>query len=161
MNFKQKKYIMTLKTLTFLIPLLFLISSCKSDDPVTPPPSGEVLLAEVTGDSVGTSGGSSTRASSISSQTLNFIDRDYMRITMIYSGNNNQSNSKFTISYLQDTNEVVVYNGNNLNYTTTETILDTTFISPRVNSNFIYRINTFSPGGTSYLKFRDLKIYKK
>ena len=153
---------MKLAKTVLTIVMLVIISGCSNDDPVNSnPPTGEVLLAQISGDSVGVSNGSSTKIGSITSQSLDFTDRDNIRITFHYSGTANISTSPFSIYYTQDTTDVEIFNGNNLNYSTTEQFKDTTFASPRVNKHLIYRINTFSISGFSYLKFRDLKIYKK
>jgi len=152
---------MKLTKTVLTIVIIVIISGCSKDDPVSPPQTGEVLVAELAGDSAGTTNGSSTKIGSISGQSLNFTDRDNIRITFYYSGTANNSTSPFNISYVQDTSEVNVFNGLNLNYSTTEQFKDTTFASPRVNASFRYLINTFNLSGFSYIKFRDLKIYKK
>ncbi len=138
-----------------------LYSGCSSDDTVTPPPNtGEVLLAEVSGDSVGISSGSSTKSLSITGNTLNFTDRDSARLTFYYSGENNSSTEPMTISYDSGPSNIVIYNAVSLNILPTEQYADITIASPKVNQFFKYKINTVSPG-FSYFKFRDLKIYKK
>ncbi|HAY34946.1 MAG TPA: hypothetical protein PK536_10515 [Ignavibacteria bacterium] len=155
-------------TQSFLLPAIMLLvtavlffSGCSSDDTVTPPPNtGEVLLAEVSGDSVGISSGSSTKSLSITGNTLNFTDRDSARLTFYYSGENNSSTEPMTISYDSGPSNIVIYNAVSLNILPTEQYADITIASPKVNQFFKYKINTLSPG-FSYFKFRDLKIYKK
>ena len=153
-------------TLSFPAAILILISisvysGCSSDDTVTPPPNtGEVLLAEVSGDSVGISSGSSTKSLSITGSTLNFTDRDSARFTFYYSGENNGSAEPMTISYESGPGVFVIYNAVSLNIQPNEQYADITIVSPKVNQFFKYKINTVSPG-FSYFKFRDLKIYKK
>lgn len=143
------------------VTFIFIVSGCSKDDPVSPPPTGEVLVAEFAGDSAGITNGSSTKIGSVSGQALNFTDRDNVRITFYYSGTGNNSTSPFKIYYQQDTSAIDIFNGLNLNYSTTEQFKDTTFASPRVNANFLYKINAFNLSGFSFIKFRDLKIYKK
>jgi len=153
---------MKLAKTVLTIVMFVIISSCSKDEAVNPnPPAGEVLLAEISGDSVGISNGSSTRIGSITSQSLDFTDRDNIRITFYFSGTANNSTSPFSIYYAQDTTNVEIFNGNSLNISSTEQFKDTTFASPRVNKNCLYRINAFNTSGFSYFKFRDLKIYKK
>lgn len=151
---------MTKTVLTIVI--LVIISGCSNNESVNPnPPTGEVLLAEISGDSVGTSIGSSTRSGSITSQSLDFTDRDNIRITFYYSGTANNSSAPFSIYYTQDTLNLNIFDGKSLNISATEQFKDTTFASPRVKRNLLYRINAFNSFGFTYFKFRDLKIYKK
>ena len=154
-----------LKNFTFLFLLVIAVfNGCSNDDdPVTPnnPVTGEVQLADVSFDSVG-SIGSSTRIVTVSSSTLNFTDRDSARISFYYSGDNNSVPDHMKIYYvINDTTNVYIYN-NNLTPGTSEQFADVTIPSPRVNSTFYYRISTaISNPGFSYFKFRNLKIYKK
>lgn len=146
-----------------IICFIFVFAGCSNDDdsnPVTPT-TGEVLLAQVSFDSVG-SVGSSTRIVTVSSGTLNFADRDSARISFFYSGQNNSVPAPMKIYYvINDTTNVYIYD-NNLTPGTAEQFVDVTIPSPRVNSTFYYRISTIiSNPGFSYFKFRDLKIYKK
>lgn len=149
---------------TSLIFLFIVLTGCSDDDnssnPINPA-TGQVLLAEVPFDSVG-SIGSSTRIVTVTSSTLNFTDRDSARISFYYSGENNSVSSPMRIFYvINDTTNVYIYN-NNLTPGTSEQFVDVTIPSPRVNSTFYYRISTvISNPGFSYFKFRDLKIYKK
>ncbi|MDQ3021088.1 MAG: hypothetical protein M3R36_11040 [Bacteroidota bacterium] len=154
--------------LKFLFLGLFLsfviFSGCSNDDdnPVNPPVTGEVLLATVSGDSVGTSGsGLSTRTSSITSSTLNFTDRDSARITFFYSGENNNIPIPMSIYYISDTTEINIFSSTTLNPTPAEQFVNVTVPSPRVNATFRYKIVTGSLGGPSFFKFRELNIYKK
>lgn len=154
-----------LKSLLFVLLSVFvLMTGCSNDDdPVTPnnPPTGEVLLAEVPSDSVG-SIGSFFRSSSITSSTLNFTDRDSARISFYYSGENNSVTSPIIIYYkVNDSTNVEIYN-TPLSPTVSEQFVNVTIPSPRVNSTFYYRIWTIAGSpGFSYFKFRELKIYKK
>lgn len=148
--------------------LVLLLSSavmigCSNDDDnnVITPPAGEVLLATVSGDSVGVSSGFSSRSSSIGSSSLNFTDRSNIRISFDYSGENNNTPVPFQIYYTVDTTDIIVYNGNNLPISTTVKSLDTTFASPNVNQFFKYKITTSSAPGFSYFEFKNLKVYKK
>lgn len=153
------------KIITAFILFLFaaFIGCSNDDDPVTPnnPSTGQVLLAEVAFDSVG-SVGSSTRIVTVSSSTLNFTDRDSARISFFYSGQNNSVAAPIKIYYvINDTTNVYIYNSN-LTPGSAEQFVDVSIPSPRVNSTFYYRISTvISNPGFSYFKFRDLKIYKK
>ncbi|MEO8664112.1 MAG: hypothetical protein ABI462_01335 [Ignavibacteria bacterium] len=148
--------------LTFILVLILLTNfySCKSDDPVTPPETGEVLLAEVTGDSVGVQSGTSSRSLSITSGMLDFTDRDSARITFYYLGENNTSTIPMQIFFNVGPGESVIYSGSNLNILPSEQFADITIASPKNNQFYLYRIITTS-AGFSYFKFRDLKIYKK
>jgi len=153
-----KKYL-----ILFIICFIFIYSGCSNDDNTNPvtPNTGEVLLATVSGDSVGVTSGLSSKTFTITSSTLNFTDRDSARITFYYSGDNNNNTIPFQIYYTIDTNNITLYTGNNLLITTAEQYLDVTLPSPRVNQTFRYTIKTSSSPGFSYFKFRDLKIYKK
>lgn len=153
-----KKYL-----ILFIICFIFIYSGCSNDDNTNPvtPNTGEVLLATVSGDSVGVTSGLSSKTFTITSSTLNFTDRDSARITFYYSGDNNNNTIPFQIYYTIDTNNIALYTGNNLLITTAEQYLDVTLPSPRVNQTFRYKIKTSSSPGFSYFKFRDLKIYKK
>ncbi|HMQ67652.1 MAG TPA: hypothetical protein PKA90_01850 [Ignavibacteria bacterium] len=143
-------------------------SGCSDDDTdnsVTPdPPTGEILLATVSGDSVGTNSSGSAieiHSRSISSSTLNFTDRDSARVSFFYSGENNTSSSPVSIYYLNSSDTVFLYKGTALIPTATEQFLDASMVSPMVNQSFRYTIISSSSSGSSYFKFRDLKIYKK
>ena len=145
-----------------LLVLLFsflIIAGCSKDDPITPP-AGEVLLAEVTGDSIGVQSGSSSRALSITSGTLNFSDRDSARISFFYSGENNSSTQPFKIFFNSGPAEILIYDGSNLNILPAEQFANITIPSPKNNQFYLYRITAISTG-FSYFKFRELKIYKK
>lgn len=158
----MSKLQLTLFSQIFLIIVIFIsIQSCGSEDSaVNPPVTGEVLLAEVSGDSVGVNSGSSSKSLSITGSTLNFSDRDSARITFYYSGENNTSTQPMTIFYTTGPTENIIYNAVNLNITPAEQYADITFASPKVNQFFSYRITTTS-AGSSFFKFKDLKIYKK
>lgn len=135
-------------------------SGC-SEDSVTnnnPPATGEVLLASVASDSAGAQNGISTLIRSVTGQTLNFTDRDSARVSFFYSGNNNSDTIPFQI---YDTNNVILYQANNLNVTPAEQLVNITLPSPRVNNFFRYKISVVSNPGSGYFKFRELKIYKK
>ncbi|MFZ1320246.1 MAG: hypothetical protein WAT71_01685 [Ignavibacteria bacterium] len=143
------------------IAMIFSINGCSSEDSsVNPPVTGEVLLAEVSGDSIGVTSGLSTKKISISGSTLNFTDRDSARITFYYSGENNSSTEPLKIQYNSGSADIPIYIANTLNITPVEQYFDTTIVSPKVNEYFNYKIATTSTG-FSYFKFRDLKIYKK
>ncbi|MDZ4713032.1 MAG: hypothetical protein SGI89_12000 [bacterium] len=146
----------------FIISVILICSGCKGDDPVTPPPvTGEVLLAEVSGDSTGTLG-LSTVVRSITGQSLDFTGRDSARITFYYSGTNNTTTVPFQIYYVVDTNNVNIYSALNLTITPTEQYADITLPSPAVNQFCRYQISVLAANGIfGYFKFRDLKIYKK
>ncbi|MEO8209352.1 MAG: hypothetical protein ABI840_02235 [bacterium] len=153
------------KFLFFALFLCFAIfAGCSDDDdnPVNPPVTGEVLLATVPGDSVGTSGtGLGIKTSTISSSTLNFTDRDSARISFFYSGENNSFPTPVEIYYTIDTTNIYIFNSTTLNPTVDEQFVNVTVPSPKVNATFRYRIVTSSLGGPSFFKFRELKIYKK
>lgn len=137
------------------------INGCSSEDnTVNPPVTGEVLVAEVSGDSVGVSSGMSSRSQSITGSTLNFSDRDSVRFTFYYSGENNFDPVPLKIFYNQGPAEIIIFNFSSPVITLTEKYIDTTIVSPKVNDFFVYRISASSPG-FSFFKFRDLKIYKK
>lgn len=148
----------------FLVFSIAVLSGCDSSTTPTPP-AGEVLLAQVQGDSTGTGGsGISTVSSTISSSTLDFTSADSMRISYSFSGTtNNTSPRAFSVYYLQNTNDTVfvaTLPGSSVNLNTQS--IDLTTASPRVNSSFYYRISfaTTDPSG-GFIKFSDLKIYKK
>lgn len=150
------------KSFFFLLLSFVIVTGCSDDDPVTPPVVGEVLLAEVSGDSVGVTSGQSSRSLSITSGSLNFTDRDSARITFYYSVENNNYATPFEIYYVTGTTNTNIYTGSNLLVSTiTEQFIDFTIPSPRVNDFFQYKITTNSSPGFSFFKFRDLKIYKK
>ncbi|MBK8549880.1 MAG: hypothetical protein IPL53_02015 [Ignavibacteria bacterium] len=155
-----------LKSLLFVLLSAFaLMTGCSNDDdPVTPnnPTTGEVLLAEVSSDSVG-SVGASFRTSTITSSTLNFTDRDSARISFFYTGENNSIASPLLIYYkINDSTNVDIFNSTALSPTVSEKFVNVTIPSPKVNSTFYYRISTVAGSpGFSYFKFRELKIYKK
>ncbi len=155
-----------LKSLLFVLlsAFVFMTGCSNDDDPVTPnnPTTGEVLLAEVSFDSVG-SIGSSTRIVTITSSTLNFTDRDSARISFFYSGENNSVASPMIIYYkINDSTNVNIFSSTSLAPSVAEQFINVTIPSPRVNSTFYYKISTLiSSPGFSYFKFRDLKIYKK
>lgn len=146
----------------FFLSVILICWGCKGDDPVTPPPgTGEVLLAEVSGDSTGTLG-LSTVVRSITGQSLDFTGRDSARITFYYSGNNNQLPVPFQVYYVVDTNNVNIYSSVNLIVTPAEQYADITIPSPAVNQFCRYQISVLASNGVfGYFKFRDLKIYKK
>ncbi|MCY7362137.1 MAG: hypothetical protein LH629_08750 [Ignavibacteria bacterium] len=154
-----KKYL-----ILFIICFIFIYSGCSNDDNTNPvtPNTGEVLLATVSGDSVGTPGGFSGKSITITSGTLNFTDRDSARLSFYYSGENNNNADPFKIYYTTiDSTDVLLYTGNTLTITSAEQYLNITVPSPRINLTFRYTIKTSSSPGFSYFKFRDLKIYKK
>ena len=156
-----KKFTDLILPVIMIIIMIISNSGCSSEDnTVNPPSTGEVLLAEVSGDSVGVSSGMSSRSLSITGNTLNFSDRDSVRLTFYYSGDNNFDPVPFKIFYNQGPTEIIIFNFSSPDITPTEKYLDTTIVSPKVNDFFIYRITASSPG-FSFFKFRDLKIYKK
>ena len=135
-----------------------LLTGCSGDEVVTPPVTGEVLLAEVSGDSIGVASGLANRSNSITGNSLNFTDRDSARFTFYYSGENNNALIPF---FINTTDGVIIYYFDNLNPSTTEQFKDITIVSPRINAFCQYQITTSSSPGFSFFKFRDLKIYKK
>ncbi len=141
-----------------ILSFILLIAGCSEDNPATPPVTGEVLLAEVSGDSIGVSSGLASRSLSITGNTLNFTDRDSARFTFYYSGENNNALIPFLI---KTTDGVIIYNFENLNPSTTEQFKDITIASPRINAFCQYQITTSSSPGFSFFKFRDLKVFKK
>lgn len=154
-----KKYL-----ILFIICFIFIYSGCSNDDNTNPvtPNTGEVLLATVSGDSVGVTSGLSSKTFTITSSTLNFTDRDSARITFYYSGTNNTTTVPFQIYYVVDTNNVNIYSALNLTITPTEQYADITLPSPAVNQFCRYQISVLAANGIfGYFKFRDLKIYKK
>ncbi len=153
--------ILKIATIIFLFSVISL-TGCSDDNSTNPntPTTGEVLLAEVSGDSVGVSSGLSSRSSTITSGTLNFTDRDSARISFYYTGENNNVTIPITIYYMNDTINVYLFN-NAITPTGSEQFINATVPSPGVNSTFKYKISTSSSPGFSYFKFRDLKIYKK
>ena len=135
-----------------------LLTGCSGDEAVTPPVTGEVLLAEVSGDSIGVSSGFATRSLSITGSSLNFTDRDSARFTFYYSGENNNAAIPFLI---KTSDGVIIYNFDDLNPASTEQFKDITIASPGINTFCQYQITSSSSPGFSFIKFRDLKIYKK
>lgn len=152
-----------IKYLYFLLLSICLIyAGCSNNDSTNPNTEGEVLLAQVSSDSVGILNGSSINIKSITGQTLDFTGRDSAKITFYYSGENNSSTVPFQIYYVtNDTVNNVIYQSDNLNITPEEQFADITFRSPGVNQYFRYKITVNSVFGFSYFKFKDLKIYKK
>ncbi|HQY19243.1 MAG TPA: hypothetical protein PK294_01585 [Ignavibacteria bacterium] len=149
-----------LPVIIIFVSIISFIGCSSEDNSVDPPATGEVLLAEVSGDSVGVSSGSSSMSQSITGSTLNFSDRDSVRLTFYYSGENNFDPAPLKIFYNQGPAEINIFNFSSANITPTEKYIDTTIASPKVNDFFIYRITASSPT-FSFFKFRDLKIYKK
>lgn len=152
----------------FFISALFLlkaliITSCSNDStsPNPPAPSGPVLLATVTGDSVATSLGSSAKISNIGGHALNCTDKDSLEITFSYAGTPNNSVFPLRIYYSQDTVQYNVYYPGNLNLTSSGQTVNVTLPSPKVNTDFYYRIQAVTTGGLCYFRFNDMKIYKK
>jgi len=146
-----------------LILVIFIsLQRCSSEDnTVNQSTTGEVLLAEVSGDSISAVNGTSTRAISITGSSLNFTDRDSARFTFFYSGENSSAGNPILISYINSENtEVDIYSSQSLIIQPTEQFADVTLASPKINDFFRYRITAIS-SGFSYFKFRDLKIYKK
>lgn len=147
-------------SLLVILSFVFIFSSCSNDDDPVTPATGEVLLAQISADSVGITSGLATRSMSITSGSLNFTDRSNARISFFYSGENNSISVPLTIFYsVNDSTDVFLYNST-ITPTTTEQFVDVTVASPGVNTFFKYKIAT-SSAGFSYFKFRDLKIYKK
>lgn len=146
------------KSISLLIFAVFIsFTGCSNDDNnTTGPVNGEVLLATVSGDSVGVSSGFSSRSSSITSGQLNFTDRSNARITFSYSSGPENTALPFSIIY---SDSIVLYSGN-LTNNATDQFIDTTFASPNVDSFFKYKISVGS-AAPSFFKFKDLKIYKK
>lgn len=151
---------------SFLFLVLCIASLTGCDTATTPTPTPvEVLLAQIQGDSTGTGGsGVSSISSTITSSTLDFTNADSMRISYSFSGTtNNTSPRAFCVYYLQNTNDtifVATLPGSTVNLNTQS--VDVTTASPRVNSTFYYtiRFSTTDPSG-GFIKFSDLKIYKK
>lgn len=156
------KKIIKMKKIFLILTVVFLsfCIGCSEDSATNnnPPSTGEVLLAAVDGDSAGAQNSVSTIIRSVTGQTLNFTDRDSARISFYYSGNNNSTAVPFQI---YDTNNVILYQADNLTITPTEQFINITLPSPRVNNYFRYQIKVISNPGSGYFKFRELKIYKK
>lgn len=147
----------------FVLIALVSVCSCGDDESTnpTPPVQGKVLLATVTGDSVGASAGASTKISSISGQELDFTDRDSAEITFTYAGTSNNLTTPLDIYYEMDTLDISIYNPTNLNLSSSEQSITVTLASPKVKKYFYYKIRAYTNGGLCYFKFRDMKIYKK
>lgn len=152
------------KLFYFASTFLLIVSSCSDDNSTNNnPPAGEVLLAEIQGDSVGIQNGSSSRIQSISSGQLNFTDRDSARISFYYSRANNFSSSPMSIYFSSGSTNVNLYQLDSSSSSENEVYVNVTVPSPRVNDFFYYKINSvgLSGSGFSYMKFREMKIYKK
>ncbi len=154
------------KYLIKVLTILLLIAAGCSDDNSTnnnQPGTGEVLLAEVSGDSVGINSGSSTRTLSITSSALNFSDRDSARISFYYSRSNNHSPAPMSIFYVSGSNNVNLFNLDSSSSAANDVYVNVTVPSPRVSEFFSYKINAvgITSSGFAFFKFRDLKIYKK
>ncbi|MCB0723316.1 MAG: hypothetical protein KDC73_01325 [Ignavibacteriae bacterium] len=153
------------KLITCLVFCCAFVAGC--DESTTDVIITEQLVAEYPGDSVSTTGsGAATKTSTISSSSLDFTNADSMRIKITYWGStNNTSTNAINIGYIFSTSpdsNVYVYSIPSSIVTTAETTLDVTIGSPKVNKSFIYNLvylNTDGFGG--YLKFKDLKIYRK
>ncbi len=140
--------------------LAIICSSCGEDDPASSN-TGKVLLAQVSGDSVGTAFGVSTSSQSVNSAQLDFTDRDSAEITFFYTGNSNNSSVPITISYNTDSAVANLYSSSGLILNSTEQSITVTVPSPKVRQFFFYTIKVSATGGFGYFKFRDLQIFKK
>ncbi|MDQ3194640.1 MAG: hypothetical protein M3P82_06540 [Bacteroidota bacterium] len=149
-----------LRSIIFFLFFSFTIAGCSNDNPVAPPLTGPVLLAEIPGDSVGIQSGSSAKTIGITPGLLNFTDRDSALISFYYSGENNSSTEPFQIFFNAGPGETYIYNSSNLNILPAEQFVSIPIPSPHNSQFYSYRIKTIS-SGFSFFKFRDLKIYKK
>ncbi len=138
------------------------ITSCSDDSSTNnPTPTGPVLLATVSGDSVATSLGVSTKTSSISGQELDFTDRDSAEISFTYSGSNNNIDDPIVFYYRIDTLNYIFHTPTVMTLDGSDHTYSITIPSPKVKHYFYYRIRASTSGGFCYYKFKDLKIYKK
>ena len=140
--------------------LTVLYSSCSEDDPASSN-TGKVLLAQVSGDSVGIAFGVSTKSQSVNSAQLDFTDRDSAEITFFYTGNSNNSSAPLTISFNTDSTVANLYSSSGLILNSSEQSITVTVPSPKVREFFFYTIKVTATGGFGYFKFRDLQIFKK
>lgn len=150
-----------MKKLLIVIALCaFFASGCETS--TVTPEKVEQLLAEVTRDSVSTSGsGQVSTTQTVSSTPLDFTDADSMRVRITFWGStNNDSVNAIRIGYLVSLSPNPVFTISNTTVTTSETTIDTTFVSPKVNQSFYYQLNLMTTTA-GYLNFKDLKIYKK
>ena len=143
----------------FIILILFSVSSCS--DEIQSSNTGKVLLAEVSGDTVSATLGTSTRSKGVSQYRLDVTDRDSIEISFTYSGNSNNSSVPFRLSYLSGTNDSAVYSSAGLILNSSEQSITVTVPSPKVKEYFFYTIKVTAGGGFGFFRFRDLKIYKK
>lgn len=150
-----------MKNLLIVIALCAVFASGCETETVTPE-KVEQLLAEVTRDSVSTSGsGQVSTTQTVSSTPLDFTDADSMRVRITFWGStNNDSVNAIRIGYLVSLSPNPVFTISNTTVTTSETTIDTTFVSPKVNQSFYYQLNLMTTTA-GYLNFKDLKIYKK
>lgn len=155
-----------MKKILFLFAISALIySGCSnSDDPVTPvdPPTGEVLMATVSFDSVSgsfSSGGLVTQVRNFGTGSLNFTDRDSTRISFTYKG---FSNAADTVFYVSDTAGVKLYllSDNSVSASTYKSV-NVTVPSRKINAPFYYTIRARTTSGTPWMAIKDLKLYKK
>jgi hypothetical protein len=136
------------------------VAGCETE--TVTPEKVETLLAEVARDSVSTSGsGEASTTQTISSTPLDFTDADSMRVRITFWGStNNDTVNAIRIGYLVSVLPNPVFTISNTTVTTSETTIDTTFVSPKVNQSFYYQLN-LKTATAGYLNFKDLKIYKK
>jgi len=156
----KKRLAILLSTIICISTLTLLYSSCGEDDPASSN-TGKVLVAQVSGDSVGTAFGVATKSQSVNSAQLDFTDRDSAEITFFYTGNSNNSSVPMTISFNTDSTVANLYSSSGLLLNSTEQSLTVTVPSPKVREFFFYTIKVSATGGFGYFKFRDLQIFKK
>lgn len=149
-----------------IVSLFFCLSFLYGCENTTEVVITEQLVAEYPGDSIVVSGsGGGNKTSTISSSSLDFTNADSMRIKITYWGStNNTLSNAIRIGYIFSTSpdsNIFVYTISNTSVTPTETTLDVTIGSPRVNKSFIYNMNYLNISGGGNLYFKDLKIYRK
>lgn len=158
------KSIMRSKVFAVLAILLVTLFASCSDETASsnnPTPTGPVLLATVSFDSVSTSLGMSFKNSSIGTQELDFTDRDSAEISFTYTGSPNNVAYPIRLYFDSDTTQTLFFSPVGYTLNSQEQYINATIASPKVRKNFHYQIAAITSGGFSYFKFKDLKIYKK
>ena len=161
LNLRFKRSLANQMVLTAIIMLS--ISSCNDDSASSnnPPPTGPVLLATLSFDSVVTSLGASFKTNSISTQELDFTDRDSAEISFTYTGSPNNVAYPIRLYFDSDTTQTLFFSPVGYTLNSQEQYINATIASPKVRKYFHYQIAAITGGGFCYFKFKDLKIYKK
>lgn len=154
-----------MKKFALLVSLIFLVSiGCNGPDITNLPITGEVNMANVAFDSVG-SGGSAggitlvSKTANLSSVALGFSDKDSVRISFSYKNSAGPNDTLFFINTSPATSTRRLYtlrdNSANLSYKS----INVTIPSLRVDDFYYYTIR--AKGDVPYMVIKDLAVYKK